>query len=246
MTAEAYARDVAAVARAVGPLLEHAPERQTPPTVGVFLIEMHVRASRIAVLTAAQQALQLAFDAATVAVLHPEAAGDPEAVSELLDNPDLVLNMVWAGPGSLRQVFTVDPLTADGRENILYIFSAGFLALAFIPGGQPFAVAYAFTLGTLLQVGRWRERYETLHPVRVRTIDKASLEESGTEIRIYPPGTSWHPPDSTKPGQHEAELFATLRDRVDKLEAQAQHDRATIRRLEITVASLRAKPSRPE
>ena len=138
MPAQSYVADVAALAHAVAPLTDSVADRSPAATSGVYLIEIHIRASDIRRTTAVQQALQLGFDAATIAVLHPDAAMDEDAVADLL-GADLAVTLLWAGSGSLRQVFIVNPLTTEGRENIRMIFAVGFAALSFIPGGGPFA-----------------------------------------------------------------------------------------------------------
>ena len=236
MTALEYASDVSALATAVRPMLVDIPELAPPPGVGAHLLEVHIRSARIRETTAAQQALQMAFDAAVIALLHPEAAERPEVVAELLDNPDVVLTLMWAGSGSLRQVFIVDPLTEDGRANIRYVFLLRFFVLGLIPGGQTFAVAYGVALESILQVARIRERTEGRTLARVKTVDEDALSAAPVSVRIIPPGVSWHPPVPEKPDQHVAEAIAQLRDRVDALELQRQRDRAEIRRLQLKLA----------
>jgi hypothetical protein len=240
-----YARDVSALATAASFALEGLTVHEAPQGAGVYLLELHLRTSRIGPLGAAQDALRIAFDAASLAVLHPDATHDPDAVAALLRNPDIVLDLMWAGSGSLRQVFVVDPLTAAGRNNIRRIFAAGFIVLGLIPGGQIFAAVYWGALEGLLLAGELIEHYESEQPVRIRTIDDQALAASGPELRIYPPGIPWRPPEHATPDPN-AEAFADLRDRIAELERNAQHDRATIGQLNAKIAALSRPPKNPE
>ncbi|ANF31936.1 hypothetical protein A0130_09845 [Leifsonia xyli] len=245
MTAMDYAQDVGALARAASFALEGVTDFDAPHSAGVYLLELHVQTSRIGPLAAAQEALRIAFDAASIAVLHPEAANDPDAVEVLLKDPDIVLNLMWAGPGSLRQVFIADPITAAGRNNIRRIFAAGFIVLGLIPGGQIFAAAYWGALEGILLVGELIEHHQSDQPLKIRTIDDQALAASRPEVRIYPPGTPWRPPAHAAPDPN-AEAFADLRDRIDELERNAQHDRATIGQLNAKIAALTHAPKNPE
>jgi hypothetical protein len=240
-----YAQDVGALARSASFALEGLAVSEAPRSAGVYLLELHVQTSRIGSLGAAQAALRIAFDAASIAVLHPDAADDPDAVEALLRDPDIALNLIWAGPGSLRQVFTVDPITAAGRNNIRRIFAGGFIILGLIPGGQIFAAVYWGALEGILLVGELIEHHESERPVRVRTIDDQALAASRPELRIYPPGTPWRPPEHAAPDPN-AEAFADLRDRIDELERNAQHDRATIGQLNAKIVALTHPPKNPE
>jgi hypothetical protein len=135
-----YARDVTDLARAALPVAYYdLPEYgfPPPPTQARYILDLHIKASRLRSLAAAQQALQLAFDAASIAVIHPEAAedGDPEIIALLLEEPDVVLNLMWAGNGSLKLSFIIDPLTEGGRSRIRLIFYLGLGITSLLTGG---------------------------------------------------------------------------------------------------------------
>lgn len=195
MTRWDYAADAASLARAVQPLVAELPDLQPPSTIGVYVLDLHIRAFRLRELVAVQQAIQLAFDAAALAVLHPEGLEDIPYVEHLLDQPDIVLDLMWAGPGSLRLSFTVNPLTSDGRDNIRYIFMIGLGVLALMPGGTLLAFAYGAALETILLVGRLAERHHR-PDVELHTIDPDALREALVKIGITPPDKSWRPPTS--------------------------------------------------
>lgn len=170
---------------------------------GVYVLEVHIRGSRLRQQMAVLQALQLTIDAAQLAVLERdvlesvENLDDLKVVAQLLDHPEVVLNLIWAGNGSLRLALTVNPLSSPGRENLRYIFAVGFLVLGFMPGGQPLALAYGFALETILQVGRVAEsRWIQQHPetVPVQTIDADALKGAIVELGWTPPGRSWVAP----------------------------------------------------
>lgn len=239
VTGTDYAADVSALADLLLASAPAAPVFEVPESSGVYLLDLHISSSRSRELVAVQAALQLALDAATIAAIHPSSVGDIDAVAVLLEKPDLVLNLMWAGSGSLRQVFIVDPLTEGGRTNIRYVFYLGLFALASIPGAQPFAAAYGVALETIMLVAYWREKINATRSEPVSTIDTDALGRTSTQVRLIPPGTSWHPPDPDTSGGQKAEEFATLRDRIDRLERQSQKDRAQIAQLRLQVIALR-------
>lgn len=201
MTSMEYAHDVIRLARAVEFNWDEVPEF-TPSSdqPGLYVLDVHIRGSRMRQLVAVQQALELALDAAQIAVLHDEwlDSDNLEAISEILDNPDVVFNLRWAGPGSLRLALLIDPVTSEGRENVRVIFYVLVGALNLVPGGQALAFAFGTALEGILLLGRWAEkdwaRRSAKPPVPVQTIDERSLQEARVDVSVTPPGKPWVPP----------------------------------------------------
>jgi hypothetical protein len=200
MTSMEYAADVARLARAVEFYWDETPEFPPSDQSGVYVLDLHIRTSRLRQLVAVQQALELALDAAQIAVLHREwlYSDNDEAIAEILDNPDVVFNLIWAGPGSLRLALLIDPLSPDGRENVRAIFFVLLGALNLMPGGQPLALAFGAALEGILALGRWAEkdwaRRTAKATVPLQTVDEVSLQGARVDVGITPPGTAWVPP----------------------------------------------------
>lgn len=127
-------------------------------------------------------------------MLYPDDLDDYELVLLRLERPDVVLNLIWAGSGSLRQAFVVNPLTSHGRENLRASFMIGFGVLSLMPGGAVFAFAYAAALEGTLFLGRLAEHQAESKPVAVYTIDDDALREALVKIGITPPNRPWRPP----------------------------------------------------
>jgi len=64
--------------RLAGALLYTEPPRRRESDIkrGVFIIDLHIQATHLQRISAPMQAIQLAFDAASLAGLHPEALDD--------------------------------------------------------------------------------------------------------------------------------------------------------------------------
>ena len=190
-----YARDVTDLARAALRVAYTLPEYDfsAPPTSGRYILDLHIKASRLRSLAAAQQALQLAFDAAFIAVLHSVAAeeGNPEEIAMLLEEPDVVLNLIWAGNGSLRLSFSINPLTEGGRSHVRLIFYLG-LGIASALGGVLPALLVGFALEVALEIGRSIEERDA--ETSLRTIDDDELKAALIRMGFTPPEGVWHPP----------------------------------------------------
>ncbi|WP_448812088.1 hypothetical protein [Agromyces bauzanensis] len=192
-----YARDVTDLARAALPVAYYdLPEYgfPPPPTEGRYILDLHIKASRLRSLAAAQQALQLAFDAASIAVIHPEAAedGDPEMIALLLEEPDVVLNLMWAGNGSLKLSFIINPLTEGGRSRIRLIFYLGLGIMSLLTGGALPAFLIGFGLEVVLEIARSLEDHGA--ETSTRTIDDRELKAALIRIGWTPPEQAWHRP----------------------------------------------------
>lgn len=193
-----YARDVIDLARIAAAVENETPDLDDrlppPPTVGNYILDLHIRASRLRSLVPAQQALQLAFDAAFVAVIHPEAAevGSPEVIARLLDEPDVVLNLMWAGNGSLRLSFVVNPLTEAGRSRIRLVFYLGLGILGLLTGGALPAFLIGVGIEIVLEIARSIEAAGA--KPSTRSIDDGELRAALIRIGWTPPEQAWHRP----------------------------------------------------
>jgi hypothetical protein len=197
-----YARDVIDLARAALPVEYDDYDRfPPPPTAGSYILDLHIKASRLRPLAAAQQALQLAFDAASIAVIHPEAAeeGDPQTIALLLEEPDVVLNLMWAGNGSLKLSFIVNPLTEGGRSRIRLVFYLGLGILSLLAGGALPVFLIGFGLEIVLEIARSLEAHGA--KTSTRTIDDKDLKAALIRIGWTPPEQGWHRPGDDGDGK---------------------------------------------
>lgn len=205
MIRDDYARDVIDLARAALRVefddYSFSRSFPLPPTAGSYILDLHIRASRLRSLTAAQQALQLAFDAASIALIHPGAAeaGNPQAISLLLEEPDVVLNLMWAGSGSLKLSFLVNPLTEGGRSRIRLIFYFGLGILSLLAGGTVPAFMIGFGLEVVLEIARSLEERGAKNSTR--TIDDDDLKAALIRIGWTPPEQAWHRPSDDGDGE---------------------------------------------
>lgn len=202
MTTLEYAADVNLLARAAlgaqYELPEYFPELLESTTIGVYVLDLHIRDSRLRSLAAAQQAVQLAFDAAAFAVLHPYEAelGDPEVTALLLDTPDVVLNLVWAGNGSLKLSLVVNPQTEAGRSNIRLFFFLGLGLLDLMTtGGTVAGIAFAVGAGVeiVMRIGEWLQSRHP-EPVHANSIDPQAIKDAYLKLGWKLPEQNWQPP----------------------------------------------------
>ncbi|GAA1759881.1 hypothetical protein [Agromyces humatus] len=196
MTSLEYAADAARLARAIEPLWDTIPYLEPSDPNGVYVVEVQIKAQRLREIVAVQQALQLALDAAQLAVLYRDFELEiPEVAAAILDMPDVVYDVIWVGPGSVRIAFTVNPLTERGRTWIRLLFYFGLGALALMPGGAFLAFAYGGALEVLMMTGQLaQDDWESKQNVPVQTVDADALRETRVQVAITPPDKSWVAP----------------------------------------------------
>ncbi|WP_349866710.1 hypothetical protein [Leifsonia sp. WHRI 6310E] len=178
MASEAYQNDVMRVKERLQAVpLEFEPP--SPMTAGVYMIELHIRSSDLRAISAVNNAFQLAFDAAGMAVL-----GSTDEVS---------LNLIWGGSGSWREVFIVSPRTALGRERLNYLVGTSIAALPMIEGIPPAvgSALYAIFAGSMLVASSFDSQPI---PISTVSVDASALSGVGVNAELYPPGRVWRPP----------------------------------------------------
>lgn len=178
MVTEAYQNDINRLADQLREFpLELEPA--SPLIVGMYMIELHIESSDLRAVSALNNAFQLAFDAAGMAVF-----GSTEEVA---------LDLLWGGSGSWREVFIVRPRTALGREQLNYLVGVALQALTLIPGFPPLAVValYSIFAGSMIVASIPNP---TPTPVPVDSVDASALSGVVVSARLYPPGNVWRPP----------------------------------------------------
>lgn len=205
MTSLEYAADAARLALAVRPTEPtFSPYISPPDDRGIYVIELDIRASRLSEYIAVQQALQLALDAAQVAVFYEGSLEEVEGVAAYLDDPDVTLTLIWAGNGSMKLALAFNAKSERGRWTIRLLFTIGLGVLYIIPGGALFALAYEIALEVILEGFRRAEEYERPAPMPVQSIDSAALEAALVRMGITPPDKSWvAPSDRTDEGERK-------------------------------------------
>lgn len=177
MVTEAYQNDVDRLAARLREFpLELEPP--SPSTVGVYMIELHIKSSDLRAISAVNNTFQLAFDAAGMAVFG--------------STTEVGLDLIWGGSGSWREVFIVSPRTAAGREQLNYLVGVALQALTMIEGLNPavgFAL-YAIFAGTMLVASSQPDA----SPVAVESVDASALSGVVVDAQLYPPGKVWRPP----------------------------------------------------
>ncbi|MGH1548726.1 hypothetical protein ACRAWB_05960 [Leifsonia poae] len=181
MTTVAYDNDVRRLADALMEVSLDLPPLESA-TLGVFILDLHIRTTDLRVVNNLNGALQIAFDAAAIAALGEEALAPGE---------DIRLDLLWGASGSWREAIIVHPLNQRAREALGYIVPYAIQALASIQGvppSLPLGLGAIFAGTMLVSMG-----HDVPITVELETVDAHALSEASVIASTYPPGRAWSP-----------------------------------------------------
>lgn len=152
----------------------------SPSTVGVYMIEVHIKSADLRAISSVNNALQLAFDAAGMALFE--------------STDEVGLDLTWGGAGSWREVFIVSPRTALGRERLNYLVGTALAALPLIEGLNPALgwSLYSIFAGSMLVASSRPDAQRA--PIPLETVDASALSGVVVDAQLYPPGKIWRAP----------------------------------------------------
>ncbi|MGX5695716.1 hypothetical protein ACWKWP_05905 [Agromyces soli] len=216
MTSFEYGLDVGRLAMAADPYLDRIRGLDLPETTsGVWVLDLHIQTATLRDQTAVLHVVQLAVDAASLAILATELYRDSAGL-EVVDRPLVTLNVLWVAPGSLRISTIIDPTTSAGRHKIRNIVYGMCTILGFTPAA-PLAAAFLHALEMMLyqeekraeqqadqerrdmrrEIDALRATVEEIRyalPVELKTTDDDAIQRARATVRLTPPGIPWTPP----------------------------------------------------